>query len=328
MPPLSSAATWLILGYAFAVVAAYNPDTTHQDVQVLHRDAPRLYRVSNFLSDHEMDHIINASFQHLRSSKLYGPETGMHYELPIYGDPVLEHIERRLLSIIPGLGKTERSQARLEDESSDTGEVFYVRRYLEDGLSSSCKGGDRFHKHEDYIDDGSGDKLLVSMTMYLSSPEDGGQTRFEAAHGGKGYDYSAWRGDLGIWWSCTRDGRRDMKSTHWGVPLKKGIKWIATRFLYDSTLKCDWPVRDKVKVPTAALHNVPQRSSADTLFGAQLPNGVVHAPDCSLDALKTSDIPFNNFNKELSSMIKRNKEIEEKMAAKLEEDGFDWEPDL
>jgi len=303
---------------------AYNPPMRSQRVETVHTDSPRLYRVSGFLTDFEMDYIINASFQNLRSSKTYGPETGMHYELPIYGDAVLEHIENRLLSITPGVGKRKVSVARSASESR--GEVLFVRRYLQDGLSMSCSGGDRFHKHQDFTDDGDGAKILVSMTMYLTSPEKGGQTRFEAANGGQGYDFQARRGDLGIWWSCKHSGERDMNSTHGGVPLKAGIKWIATRFLYDSVSKCDVGTSDTVLVPTAVKDNKENVNSMSTLHGMTMPHGVVHMPDCSADALSATDQSFDGVNEKFISIIARNAELEAKMNAKLDNSG-DTGPD-
>ena len=55
---------------------------------------------------------------------------------------------------------------------------------------------------------GKDDALLVTLMIYLTSPEEGGQTLFDDANDGKGYHFEPKRGDLAVWWSCDRKGKQ------------------------------------------------------------------------------------------------------------------------
>ena len=105
---------------------------------------------------------------------------------------------------------------------------------------------------------GKNDALLVTLMIYMSTPEEGGQTEFPDAFGGKtlpdggkGYRFQPKRGDLAVWWSCDKKGKQDMKSMHSAVPVKKGIKWNATRFLYDHTKVCGSEAATSIQIPKA-----------------------------------------------------------------------------
>lgn len=55
---------------------------------------------------------------------------------------------------------------------------------------------------------GKDDALLVTLMIYLTTPEEGGETLFDDANGGKGYHFKPKRGDLAVWWSCDRKGKQ------------------------------------------------------------------------------------------------------------------------
>merc|ERR1712159_963389 len=75
-----------------------------------------------------------------------------------------------------------------------------------------------------------------------------------------------------------------MKSMHSAVPVKKGIKWNATRFLYDSTKKCSTEAASEIMVPKAVFENKPQEDSMKTMFGTTLPKGVLTGPQGTVDS--------------------------------------------
>jgi len=264
----------------------YAPEMMTADVEHISTVNPRLHLVRNFASDFEMDHIIKNSFQNMRPQN-QNAETGVVYELPMPGDSILENLEARMRSITPGLGAL-----RAPEFSGDGGDTLRVRRYLPDG--TGFEGGDFHPPHTDWYTRpgmGTNDALLVTMMIYLSTPEEGGETNFALANGGKslpeggqGFNFKARRGDLAIWWSCTKAGKQDHKSEHSAKPVKKGIKWNATRFLYDNTKKCSTKVMDQIQVPKAAASNVPQKDSTkDTLFGFEMPKGITTGPAGTVD---------------------------------------------
>ena len=61
-------------------------------------------------------------------------------------------------------------------------ETFRVRRYLPDGVA--YEGGDYHPPHTDWFETDTGDNsnvLIISMILYLTSPEKGGTTYFPHA---------------------------------------------------------------------------------------------------------------------------------------------------
>jgi len=253
-----------------------------QPVEQLATDT-RLHQVRNFATDAEMDHIIDKAFLNCKPQN-HKAETGMMTELGV-DDPILADVYNRMRSVMPGLGYKPRYPSNLTRVNPalmhDPQWVpsMRVRRYLADGVGT--KGGDLHPEHSDYFE--RHDKqnvLLISVMLYLSTPEVGGQTNFHEANGGAGIRYTAKRGNLAVWWSCTADGRNDLASLHSGSPVGKGIKWNAVHFIYDHVGKCPESAADFVYVPEEVLANVPQAdSTADTLHNISLPPNVVLTPE-------------------------------------------------
>jgi len=306
-------AAFIACSLAFEGSENYAPELVDTPVDVVHYENPRLLHVKNFASDFEMDHIIKHSFENMRP-QMQNTETGVVHELPINGDPILEAIEDRM----KGIFQNEVGPKRDRSFKGDGGETLRVRRYLPDGVG--FKGGDYHPPHTDWYElpgMGVGDALLITLMIYMTTPEEGGQTRFADANGGKGFDFQPRRGDLAIWWSCTKDGKQDMKSMHSAVPVKKGIKWNATRFLYDNTKKCSTEPTKTIPVPKVALSNVPQTDSMKTMWGTDMPTGVTTSAKGTYDAAAPPD-PYADLNQEQGYSDAFSDEEEE------EDEGADW----
>jgi len=253
----------------FTLVASENPKagTVERKVEHIGDGTPRLHLVQGFASDAEMDHIIEQAFPAQRPQD-QETETGIVTELPVANDPILIGVFDRMRSVLPAL-------APKLSESSHSLDTLRVRRYLPDGIA--LKGGDYHPPHTDWFEPTKGDLshvLIVTMIVYLTSPEEGGTTYFQHALGGKGYHFQPKRGNLAVWWSCYRNGTQDFHSDHSSEPLKKGIKWNAARFFYADVKLCGQNVEDSILVPAAADDNVPMKSSFDVKFGTSFPAGV------------------------------------------------------
>jgi len=111
---------------------------------------------------------------------------------------------------------------------------------------------------------------VLSAMLYLTTPEEGGNTKFQGAFNGTGFEFKAKRGDLVLWWNCLKDGTHDFLSHHSSTPVRKGIKWNAVRFFQDEPSKCDMEPAATVKVPDHI--NKPQKTE-DIPFGYELPVG-------------------------------------------------------
>jgi len=235
------------------------------------QDGPRLHLVENFATDAEIDHIMQKAFHHMKPQKQQA-ETGMVYELPVHQDNITRDVYHRMSSVFPGVGNTGRKA---------TYDTFRVRRYLEAG--KGFRGGDNHPPHTDWFQSTKGDTsyvLIISMILYLTTPEKGGTTFFPQKwdNGKKGYGFEPKRGHLAAWWSCHKNGTHDLDSTHESTPLLKGIKWNAARFFYDNVDKCSFPPANFVQVPKAAKHLRPQGDSTKTMFGFDFPKGVWVTP--------------------------------------------------
>jgi len=231
--------------------------------------APRLHLVENFATDAEMDEIMKTAFLNMQPQDQEA-ETGIVHELPIGDSKTFETLYNRMSTLFPGVAvKTGEDKAR---------ETFRIRRYLPKGVGFS--GGDYHPPHTDWFEaNGKGDisnVLIITMIVYLTSPEKGGTTYFKNAvvDGKNGYHFQPKRGNLAVWWSCHTNGTQDFNSEHSSEPLLEGIKWNAARFFYDHTKKCNTPSARTVMVPKAADSNVPMTNSSKVMFGTTFPPGV------------------------------------------------------
>jgi len=123
--------------------------------------------------------------------------------------PLIERIERRI--------------ARLVDLPVEHGEGLQVLHY---------QPGQEYEPHFDWFDPtqpgfnavtARGGQRIASIVMYLNTPEEGGGTGFPAA----GLIVTALRGSAVYFAYDTGD----QSSLHAGLPVLRGEKWIATKWL-------------------------------------------------------------------------------------------------
>jgi prolyl 4-hydroxylase len=111
------------------------------------------------------------------------------------------------------------------------------------------KLGQKYDAHEDYSDP----KLYgpqttnraVTVFLYLSDVEEGGETQFPRADGKPPtFDYSSCthglrvhprKGQVALFYDMEPNGRLDPYSMHGGCPVKKGVKWGGTLWLMAPT---------------------------------------------------------------------------------------------
>jgi TPR repeat protein len=134
---------------------------------------------------------------------------------PTNADPVVRCLERR-------------TALALERPASHC-EPYSVIRYLP---------GQQYKPHVDYFvpeqlalnrerfGDDAGQRL-ATILIYLRAPERGGGTRFLDA----GLTVTGEHGSAIIHWNCTPDGRPDPRTTHAGLPIEAGEKWLARKAL-------------------------------------------------------------------------------------------------
>lgn len=199
---------------------------------------PRAFLLHNFLNEEECNHLIELSDPSLEKSTVVDNETGGSIASNVrtskgmflrrHHDEVVTRIERRLalVTMLP----------------EDNGEQLQILKY---------EDGEKYDPHTDYFHDKfntdphHGGQRVATVLMYLTTPEDGGETVFpyadEKVSGPewsdcalKGLAVKAVRGNALLFYSLKPDGTEDPKSTHGSCPTLKGVKYSATRWLHVS----------------------------------------------------------------------------------------------
>lgn len=176
----------------------------------------------DFLTEAECDHLMKVATPRLEPSKVLEPpkdgverseysriRTSSGAWLTWQEDEVVSSIEQRIASIT-GL-------------PPENGENFHVLHY---------QYGQEYRPHYDWFLDEQptmkrGGQRAVSVILYLAEPEEGGQTDFPKL----GISVEPKRRMLLMFHNTKPNGERDYETLHAGVPVKKGEKWIATKWI-------------------------------------------------------------------------------------------------
>lgn len=192
--------------------------------------SPRIFLIENFLSSEECDHIIAQAKPELKRSTVVGPDYAegiVHQGRTSFGmffpknstDAIIRNIEKRIaaLTMLP----------------EENGEGLQVLLY---------GPGAEYQPHYDYFDPSvEGERLcyirggqrIATCILYLNSPEEGGETIFPKAK----ISVRPIKGNAILFYNCTPDGVEDPLSFHGGAPVKKGEKWIATKWIRKGIFK-------------------------------------------------------------------------------------------
>eukprot|EP00879_Flechtneria_rotunda_P011819 GHRR01012346.1.p1 GENE.GHRR01012346.1~~GHRR01012346.1.p1 ORF type:complete len:308 (+),score=60.64 GHRR01012346.1:171-1094(+) len=191
---------------------------------------PRAFLAKKFLSDEECEHIKRIAQPQLEESKVVDGLTGKSKKSEVRTssgmflsrghDEVVSRIENRVAAVtmIPAAHQ----------------EGLQVLKYV---------NGQKYEPHYDYFSDAvnarpqRGGQRVVTVLMYLSTPEEGGETVFPDAERkvtGPGWSECALKGlankpekgDALMFYSLHPDGRKDPTSLHGSCPILKGEKWI------------------------------------------------------------------------------------------------------
>lgn len=205
--------------------------------EVIHLSwSPRAFLLKGFLSDEECDHLIDTAKPHMQKSMVADSASGMSVAstvrtstgtfLPKGADDVIKRIEKRVaqLSMIP-----------VEHQ-----EGLQILHYQD---------GQKYEPHFDYFHDPEnskpekGGQRVVTILMYLTTVEEGGETVFPNAPdkvtgpdwsdcAKKGLAVKTFKGDALMFYSLKPDGSTDPASLHGSCPTTGGNKWSATKWIH------------------------------------------------------------------------------------------------
>lgn len=194
--------------------------TLDRDIKVLSRaDKPFILHLDNVLSEAECDELILCSKERLLPSKIVDPKTGQEVTAPgrtSKGMAFSVH-ENNLI------GKIERRIAALTDFPVENGEGLQVLNY---------DIGEEYKQHFDFfppskVDPEKGGQRVGTFLIYLNDVEAGGETVFPKA----GISIVPKKGSAVYFHYGNSIGQVDRMSVHSSVPIKKGEKWVATKWI-------------------------------------------------------------------------------------------------
>ena len=198
---------------------------------------PRAFVFHDFLTEEECDHLIKLGTPTLTKSSVVDSATGASVDSEVrtssgtflqYGqDDIVTRIEDRISHV---------TMLPLEN-----GESLQILKYVD---------GQEYRAHTDYFHDkvnadpSHGGQRIATVLMYLSTPEEGGETVFPYAKGDpvtgdewsecakQGLAVKALKGNALFFYGLKPDGTGDSKSTHGSCPTLKGEKYSATKWIH------------------------------------------------------------------------------------------------
>lgn len=193
----------------------------------LRMQEPSIVCIDNVLSDEECEALKNRSLERLKrnttvdnddgSYQIFTGRTSQGTSWKRGEDELFERIDQRL--------------SELAGWPVENGEGLQVMRY---------EVGGQYTPHYDYFPPeypGSakqmerGGQRVSTVLMYLNDPEEGGETEFPNIK----LKVVPKKGSAVIFEYRHDDGRLDPNSLHAGLPVLKGEKWIATRWIRQGT---------------------------------------------------------------------------------------------
>jgi prolyl 4-hydroxylase len=175
---------------------------------------PFVRAVRGLLAPEDCQYLRAMAEPHLQPSFVVDPRTGARIPHPVrtssgmsFGpageDLVVHKINRRL--------------ARITGSDVAWGEPLHVLRYAP---------GEQYRPHVDALP-GVANQRRWTVLCYLNDGYGGGETQFDLI----GLTFAGREGDALVFRNVDEEGRPDPATRHAGLPVTRGIKWLATRWI-------------------------------------------------------------------------------------------------
>jgi len=177
-------------------------------------ESPEITLLGRLLDADECRYLMTLAEPDLRPSFVIDPATGGRMPHPVrtsfgmsYGptqeDLVVNRLNRRI--------------AAATNTRAEAGEPLHILRY---------EPGQEYRPHLDAIP-GVANQRTLTVIVYLNDGYRGGETDFPDL----GISVGGAAGDALMFRNVTAEGRADTRTRHSGLPVTKGVKWIATRWI-------------------------------------------------------------------------------------------------
>lgn len=182
-------------------------------------ETPNIVRYPALLTPEECGYIAAAAAPLLESSAVIDPRTGRTIPHPIRTSdggaigPTREDLVIRALNL---------RIARASGTAVDQGEPLTVLRYAP---------GQEYRPHLDTIE-GAANQRIKTVLVYLNQGFEGGETSFPLLP----LTIRPSGGDAIVFTSLLPNGRPDPATRHAGLPVVRGVKWMATRWIREQAV--------------------------------------------------------------------------------------------
>jgi prolyl 4-hydroxylase len=182
-------------------------------------EAPRVVRFPDFFSAEECAHVAMVAAALLEPARVIDPRNGQYRRHPIRtsDDATIGPAREDLVVRALNMRIAQAARTRIEQ-----GEPLTVLRY---------RPGQEYRPHLDTIH-GAANQRIATMIVYLNGGYGGGETHFPSSN----LTITPRGGDAVLFANTLADGRPDAASRHAGLPVTRGVKWIATRWIRDQSV--------------------------------------------------------------------------------------------
>ena len=187
--------------------------------------APFVQLFPNAFTAVECDFLIEASEPLMQPALTVDPSTGRQVSNPIRTSDAAAF---PLMLESPAIHALNRRIAALSDIAVTHGEPLQVLRY---------RPGQQFRAHSDALP-GTTSQRVATVLVYLNDGYEGGETSFPSAD----LTIRGRRGDALLFRNVRANGRPDERAVHAGLPVTRGVKLVASRWIRAQPLSLDAPL--------------------------------------------------------------------------------------
>lgn len=177
-------------------------------------EAPEVAAAESFMTEAECAYLRQAGKPALQPSVVVDPETGKMVPHPVRSsDAAMFGVYAEDLVV----NALNRRMAALSGTRPDQGEPLQLLRY---------RPGGEYKAHMDALPAEPNQRILTVL-VYLSDDYEGGDTVFPRL----GVSFRGKAGDALLFRNAAADGRADPLALHAGLPVTRGVKYLASRWI-------------------------------------------------------------------------------------------------
>lgn len=178
---------------------------------------PATWLFPRFASPAECAHVASAASEVMESAQVVDPLTGQFVTHPVRTSSSAVIGPSRETLVIQAIN---RRLATVSGTDIAQGEPLQVLHYAP---------GQQFRPHHDALppNEANGNQRIRTLLLYLNDAYVGGATHFPSS----GLEVQGRGGDLLMFDNLLPDGRPDPAAQHAGLPVARGAKWLATRWI-------------------------------------------------------------------------------------------------